>query len=84
MEVAFIAVGTPSVENGSVYLRYVLAVADQIGKIMTDALVLITEWTEFCLPNREKVGAFMKTKMVFDGRNLSAPFLWKRVLIITE
>lgn len=35
-----------------------------------DALALITEWTEFRLPNWEKVGAAMKTKVVFDGRNL--------------
>jgi len=35
-----------------------------------DALALITEWTEFRVPNWEKVGAAMKTCVVFDGRNL--------------
>ena len=35
-----------------------------------DALALITEWTEFRVPNWEKVGQAMKTKLVFDGRNL--------------
>ena len=35
-----------------------------------DALALITEWTEFRVPHWEKVGAAMKTKVVFDGRNL--------------
>jgi UDPglucose 6-dehydrogenase len=35
-----------------------------------DALALITEWTEFRVPNWEKVGAAMNTKVVFDGRNL--------------
>ena len=35
-----------------------------------DALALITEWTEFRMPSWEKVGAAMKTKVVFDGRNL--------------
>lgn len=35
-----------------------------------DALALITEWAEFRVPNWEKVGAAMKTKVVFDGRNL--------------
>jgi len=35
-----------------------------------DALALITEWTEFRLPNWDKVGATMKTLVVFDGRNL--------------
>ncbi len=35
-----------------------------------DALALITEWTEFRVPNWDKVGQAMKTKVVFDGRNL--------------
>ena len=35
-----------------------------------DALALITEWSEFKVPNWEKVGQAMKTKVVFDGRNL--------------
>ena len=35
-----------------------------------DALELITEWMESRVPNWEKVGAAMKTKVVFDGRNL--------------
>lgn len=35
-----------------------------------DALALITEWTEFRVPNWEKVGCAMKKKVVFDGRNL--------------
>jgi UDPglucose 6-dehydrogenase len=35
-----------------------------------DALALITEWTEFRVPNWENVGTAMKTKVVFDGRNL--------------
>ena len=42
---AFIAVGTPPGENGSADLKYVLAVADQIGKTMTDYLVVITKST---------------------------------------
>jgi UDPglucose 6-dehydrogenase len=42
---AFIAVGTPPGEDGSADLRYVLAVADQIGKTMTDYLVVITKST---------------------------------------
>ena len=35
-----------------------------------DALALITEWTEFRVPNWDKVGIAMKTRVVFDGRNL--------------
>jgi len=41
-----------------------------------DALALITEWSEFNVPNWEKVGAAMKTKAVFDGRNL-----YRRVIV---
>ena len=36
---AFITVGTPPGEDGSANLKYVLAVADQIGKTMTDCPV---------------------------------------------
>ena len=44
-QAAFIAVGTPPGEDGSADLKYVLAVADQIGKTMTDYLVIITKST---------------------------------------
>ena len=44
-EAAFIAVGTPPGEDGSADLRYVLAVAKQIGETMTDYLVVITKST---------------------------------------
>ena len=37
---------------------------------IADALALITQWNNFRIPNWEKVSAEMKTKMVFDGRNL--------------
>lgn len=44
-EAAFIAVGTPPGEDGSADLKYVLAVAEEIGKTMTDYLVVITKST---------------------------------------
>jgi UDPglucose 6-dehydrogenase len=44
-QAAFIAVGTPPGEDGSADLKFVLAVADQIGKTMTDYLVVITKST---------------------------------------
>jgi UDPglucose 6-dehydrogenase len=44
-EAAFIAVGTPPGEDGSADLRYVLAVAKEIGEKMTDYLVVITKST---------------------------------------
>lgn len=44
-EVAFIAVGTPPGEDGSADLKYVLAVADEIGSKMTDYIVVATKST---------------------------------------
>ncbi len=44
-EVAFIAVGTPPGEDGSADLKYVLAVARDIGQHMTDYLVVVTKST---------------------------------------
>ena len=44
-EAAFIAVGTPPGEDGSADLRYVLAVAKEIGETMNDYLVVITKST---------------------------------------
>ncbi len=44
-QVAFIAVGTPPGEDGSADLKYVLQVADTIGKHMTDYLVVVTKST---------------------------------------
>lgn len=35
-----------------------------------DALILITEWKEFRLPDWEKVGKKMKRRLVIDGRNI--------------
>jgi UDPglucose 6-dehydrogenase len=36
----------------------------------TDALVVITEWSEFRRPNFEKMMKLMKTPIIFDGRNI--------------
>lgn len=38
-----------------------------------DALVIVTEWPEFRNPDFEKIGKTMKSKVVFDGRNLFEP-----------
>ena len=35
-----------------------------------DALVIATEWSEFRTPDFEKIGASLKHKAIFDGRNL--------------
>jgi UDPglucose 6-dehydrogenase len=44
-EVAFIAVGTPPGEDGSADLKYVLAVASEIGATMNNKLVVVTKST---------------------------------------
>ena len=38
-----------------------------------DILVLATEWPEFRLPDFEKVGSLMKSRVVVDGRNIYEP-----------
>lgn len=35
-----------------------------------DALLLVTEWSEFRIPSWEVVGKLLKNKIVFDGRNI--------------
>ncbi len=44
-QVVFIAVGTPPDQDGSADLRYVLEVADQIGRHMTREIVIVTKST---------------------------------------
>jgi len=38
-----------------------------------DALAIVTEWKEFRCPDFERIKAAMKTKVIFDGRNLFEP-----------
>jgi UDPglucose 6-dehydrogenase len=38
-----------------------------------DAVVLITEWAEFHLPDFNKMAELMKGKVIFDGRNIYDP-----------
>jgi UDPglucose 6-dehydrogenase len=35
-----------------------------------DALIIVTEWSEFRNPNFEKIGELLKHPMIFDGRNV--------------
>jgi UDPglucose 6-dehydrogenase len=39
----------------------------------TDAMVLMTEWSEFHLPDFRKMTELMKGKVIFDGRNIYNP-----------
>jgi UDPglucose 6-dehydrogenase len=36
----------------------------------TDALLIVTEWSEFRNPDFSKVGKYLKDKAIFDGRNV--------------
>ncbi len=38
-----------------------------------DALIIATEWNEFRTPDFERIGSTLKTKAIFDGRNLFDP-----------
>ncbi len=60
-EVAFIAVGTPPDEDGSADLGYVLAVADEIGGLLHQPLVVVNKST---VP----VGTAEKVRQVLAGR----------------
>lgn len=38
--------------------------------INADALIIATEWSEFRTPDFDQIGCFLKSKLIFDGRNL--------------
>jgi len=38
-----------------------------------DALIIATEWNEFRTPDFDKISSLLKTKAIFDGRNLFDP-----------
>jgi UDPglucose 6-dehydrogenase len=65
-DVVFIAVGTPPDEDGSADLRYVLAVAEQIGRHMKREVVVVTKST-VPVGTAERVAATV-------GKNARYPF----------
>lgn len=70
-EVAFIAVGTPPGEDGSADLKYVLAVADEIGRTMSNYIVVATKST-VPVTTGEKVRAAIKAAL--EKRGADIPF----------
>ena len=68
-EAAFICVGTPPDEDGSADLKYVLNVARDIGRNMTDYLVVITKST-VPLGTAEKVRAAVGDELQKRGLNI--------------
>jgi len=49
-----------------------------------DALVIVTEWKEFRSPDFEEMANLLKTKRIFDGRNMYEPSIVKRAGLIYE
>jgi len=41
--------------------------------INANAMILVTEWPEFRIPNFKLLGRIMKEKVIFDGRNIYDP-----------
>lgn len=43
-----------------------------------EALVIMTEWSEFCSPDFNKISDGLKRKVIFDGRNIYEPSEMKK------
>jgi UDPglucose 6-dehydrogenase len=41
--------------------------------IDVDALIIVTEWPEFRIPNFRVIQKLMKNNIIFDGRNIYEP-----------
>jgi len=70
-EVVFSAVGTPPDEDGSADLQYVIAVAREVGRYMTDYLVLVTKST-VPIGTAKKVKNAIQEEL--DKRGVQIPF----------
>ncbi|HRW21766.1 MAG TPA: UDP-glucose/GDP-mannose dehydrogenase family protein [Bacteroidales bacterium] len=70
-EACFIAVGTPPDEDGSADLKYVLAVADEIGQYITDYMVIVTKST-VPIGTAEKVRKTVQDAL--NKRGVNIPF----------
>ncbi|MFO8183347.1 MAG: UDP binding domain-containing protein [Candidatus Aegiribacteria sp.] len=58
-------------------VRYSSSVYDALKD--ADALVLVTEWTEFREPDFPRIAEIMKTPVVFDGRNVFNPVKLRKI-----
>ncbi|MCK4806881.1 MAG: UDP-glucose 6-dehydrogenase, partial [Candidatus Aegiribacteria sp.] len=52
-------------------VRYASSVYDAV--IGADAMVLVTEWTEFREPDFPRMAEIMRKPVIFDGRNVFNP-----------
>jgi UDPglucose 6-dehydrogenase len=46
--------------------------------------VILTEWKEFRSPDFEEIAKQLKTKQIFDGRNLYEPAVVRRAGLVYE
>ncbi len=69
-EVAFVAVGTPPGQDGSADLKYVLAVSEEIGRSMSDYIVVATKST-VPVTTGEKVRAAIQGALKERGSGLT-------------
>jgi UDPglucose 6-dehydrogenase len=53
--------------------RLVLCDTKEAAAEGADALVICTEWKRFIAPNFEQLASSLRTKVIFDGRNLYDP-----------
>ena len=73
---ATVSVSDPeAMENTrAVYGDKIIFAANQYDALQNaDALIIATEWNEFRTPNFEKISSSLKSKIIFDGRNLFDP-----------
>lgn len=61
-------------EAGKVLGKKIFFASDQYEALKgADAMALMTEWSEFHLPDFSKMAGLMKGKVIFDGRNIYNP-----------
>jgi UDPglucose 6-dehydrogenase len=70
-EVIFIAVGTPPGEDGSADMKHVLSVAKDIGRLITEYIVVVTKST-VPVGTSEEIRKTIQNEL--DKRKLSVPF----------
>lgn len=70
-EAVFIAVGTPPDEDGSADLQYVLKVAEEVGSLMSDYVLVVTKST---VPVGTSAKVKAKVQEVLDGRGSDLTF----------
>ena len=61
-------------ETKKIFGNKILYATDPYDALIdADAMVLMTEWSEFRMPDLEKISKRMKGKVIFDGRNIYDP-----------